>query len=409
MSSGALSHIRVLDLSRVLAGPWCTQILADLGAEVIKLEQPGTGDETRSWGPPYLKDPSGRETSESAYYLAVNRGKKSVAIDISTEQGQTLVRDLVKKSDVVVENFKAGGLEKYGLDYQPLSELNKRLIYCSITGFGQAGPYRDLPGYDIIIQAMGGLMSITGQPDSEVGGGPLKVGVAMADILTGLYASVGILAALARREQTGVGDYIDLSLLDVQVAALANQAMNYLTSGQVPGRLGNAHPNIVPYESFSTADGSIILAVGNDSQFESFCRVTDQARLSQDPLYKTNAGRVSHRDELIPLIQDIMKTKSTKEWVDLLGATNVPCGPFNYLKAVFDDAQVRFRETALDLEHPGAGVVTTVASPLRFSDLCTEDNTAPPLLGQHTDEVLHEVLNTNAAQLAKLRRNGDIA
>ncbi len=409
MSSGALSHIRVLDLSRVLAGPWCTQILADLGAEVIKVEQPGTGDETRSWGPPYLKDPSGRETSESAYYLAVNRGKKSVAIDISTEQGQTLVRDLVKKSDVVVENFKAGGLEKYGLDYQPLSELNKRLIYCSITGFGQAGPYRDLPGYDIIIQAMGGLMSITGRPDSESGGGPVTVGVAMADILTGLYAAVGILAALARREQTGEGDYIDLSLLDVQVATLANQAMNYLTTGKSPERLGNAHPNIVPYESFETADGCIILAVGNDKQFESFCNVTDQTELSQNPSYKSNADRVSHRDERIPVIQEIMKTKTTADWVKLLRRAAVPCGPVNDIADVFRNPQVMFRETALDSEHSAAGVVTTVANPLRFSELSTDAAAAPPLLGQHTNDVLHEVLGINAGQLAKLRSNGDIA
>ncbi len=320
-----------------------------------------------------------------------------------------LVRELVRKSDVVVENFKAGGLEKYGLDYQPLSELNKRLIYCSITGFGQSGPYRDLPGYDILIQAMGGLMSITGQNDSQAGDGPLKVGVAMADILTGLYASVGILAALARREHTGEGDYIDLSLLDVQVAALANQAMNYLTSGKSPARLGNAHPNIVPYESFETADGCIILAVGNDRQFESFCNVSERTELAQNPSYRTNADRVIHRDELIPVIQEIMKTKATGDWVKLLRGANVPCGPVNDIADVFRDPQVQFRETATDLDHPGAGVVTTVANPLRFSELCIHEAAAPPLLGQHTDEVLHEVLGINAEQLAKLRGHGDIA
>jgi crotonobetainyl-CoA:carnitine CoA-transferase CaiB-like acyl-CoA transferase len=404
--TGALDGIRVLDLSRVLAGPWASQTLADMGAEVIKIERPGAGDDTRGWGPPYAKDGAGNDTSEAAYYLAANRGKKSLTVDITQPEGQAVLRDLAKTADVVIENFKVGGLAKYGLDYAGLKQVNPKLVYCSITGFGQDGPYAKRAGYDFMIQAMGGLMSLTGAPDDMPGGQPMKVGVAVADIFTGLYATIGILAALRHRDQTGEGQYIDLALLDVQTAILANQAMNYLTTGKAPGRLGNAHPNIVPYEAFATKDGYIILAVGNDSQFASFCKVAGLAGLPGDARFATNRSRVAHRDDLVPMVRDAMKTKTTDDWIDILEAANVPCGPINTLDRVFDNPQVKHRDTVRHLAHPVAGTVPSVANPLKFSATPIMDETAPPTLGQHSDEILRDVAGLSDDQIAKLRAAG---
>ncbi|HJW25465.1 MAG TPA: CaiB/BaiF CoA-transferase family protein [Rhodocyclaceae bacterium] len=393
---GALSHLVVLDLSRVLAGPWCSQILADLGAEVIKVERPGTGDDTRAWGPPSLG-------GESAYYLSANRNKKSVAIDITRPEGQRLVRELAARADIVLENFKVGGLARYGLDYETLKAVNPRLIYCSITGFGQEGPYAGRAGYDFLIQAMGGLMSMTGAADSEPGGGPQKVGVALTDVMSGMYAAVAILAALAHRQQSGEGQYIDIALLDVQVACLANQAMNYLVSGVPPRRLGNAHPNIVPYQTFPTADGEMIVAVGNDSQFAKLCAVAGHPEWAADPRFAANEERVRHRRELIPLLCAATVTRSTASWVDALEAAGVPCGPINDLEAVFADPQVRHRKMSMTLPHPEAGAVPSVASPLRLSATPVEYRRAPPLLGQHTDEVLGEKLGLAREEIERLR------
>ncbi|MBX2830191.1 MAG: CoA transferase [Rhodospirillales bacterium] len=405
---GALSGLRVLDLSRVLAGPWASQTLADMGAEVIKIERPGAGDDTRGWGPPYARDAAGNDTSEAAYYLAANRGKKSLTIDITKPEGQDVVRQLVAHCDIVLENFKVGGLAKYGLDYASLSSINPKIIYCSITGFGQDGPYKDRPGYDFMIQAMGGLMSVTGAPDHVHGGQPMKVGVAVADIFTGLYATVGILAALRHRDATGEGQYIDLALLDVQTAILANQAMNFLTTGKAPGRLGNAHPNIVPYEAFPTSDGYIILAVGNDSQFKSFCSAAGIDHLSDDKRYATNRSRVAHRETLVPLIRQAMVLKSTDDWIAVLETANVPCGPINTLDRVFDNPQVKHRDTVRYLDHPTAGKVPTVANPIKFSKTPIMDETAPPMLGQHSEEILRNVADLSDEQIEKLRIAGII-
>lgn len=404
--TGALSGLRVLDLSRVLAGPWASQTLADMGAEVIKVERPGAGDDTRGWGPPFAKDTNGEDTTEAAYYLTANRGKKSLTIDITKPEGQEIVRDLAAQSDVVLENFKVGGLAKYGLDYATLSALNPKLVYCSITGFGQDGPYKDRPGYDFMIQGMGGLMSITGAPDSVAGGQPMKVGVAVADIFTGLYATIGILAALRHRDETGEGQYIDLALLDVQAAVLANQAMNYLTTGNAPGRLGNAHPNIVPYEAFPTADGYLILAVGNDSQFKSFCAVAGLDDLPLDERYATNRKRVANRDALVPLIRQAMVAKTTDEWIAALEKANVPCGPINTLDRVFDNPQLKHRGMVKQLDHPTAGSVPTVGNPIKFSKTPITDEKAPPMLGQHSDEILRQVADLSDHQIAKLREAG---
>jgi crotonobetainyl-CoA:carnitine CoA-transferase CaiB-like acyl-CoA transferase len=401
-----LTGIRVLDLSRVLAGPWCTQTLADLGAEVIKIERPGVGDDTRSWGPPYARDRSGNETAESAYFLSANRGKKSVTVDMAAPQGQHLIRALAEKSDVVIENFKVDGLKKYGLDYSALSVINPRLIYCSISGFGQTGPYRDRPGYDFMIQALGGLMSVTGKPDAEPGGGPVKVGVAMADLCSGLYATVGILAALNSRNATGRGEHIDVSLLDVQVAMLANQSLNYLTSGVSPTRLGNAHPNIVPYEAFKTSDGHIVLAVGNDAQFARFCKLAGQPELNADTRFATNPERVKHRAILGPIITQLMQQQSTAWWLEHLNAAGVPCGPVNSIEDVFADEQVQARCLRLDLPHSVAGTVPSVASPLVFGSARSTSNQAPPVLGEHTDGVLGGLLGLTAGALADLRKAG---
>jgi len=403
---GALSHLRVLDLSRVLAGPWSGQILADLGADVIKVERPGNGDDTRSWGPPFLKDEQGENTSEAAYYLSANRNKRSVTIDFTQPEGQRLVRELAAKSDIVIENFKVGGLAAYGLDYQSLKAVNPKLIYCSITGFGQTGPYAKRAGYDFMIQGLGGLMSLTGRPDGEEGAGPVKVGVALTDILTGLYSTVAILAALAHRDQAGVGQHIDMALLDVQVACLANQAMNYLTTGSPPRRLGNAHPNIVPYQDFPTADGNFILTVGNDGQFRKFAEVAGQPQWADDPRFATNKQRVANRAELIPLIRQATVFKTTAEWVQQLEAAGVPCGPINDLAQMFQDPQVLARGLAVNLPHALAGSVPQVASPIRLSETPVEYRHAPPLLGEHTEQVLADVLGLDAEAVQRLRGAG---
>ena len=406
--SGALSHIRVLDLSRVLAGPWAGQLLADLGAEVIKIERPQSGDDTRSWGPPFLKDEEGNDTSESAYYLCANRNKKSVTADIGSPEGQELIRALARKSDVVLENFKVGGLQQYGLDYESLRAENPRLVYCSITGFGQTGPYANRPGYDFLIQGLGGLMSITGRRDGDAGAGPQKVGVALTDILTGLYATVGVLSALSHRERTGEGQYIDLALLDVQIACLANQNMNFLTTGIAPKRMGNAHPNIVPYQDFPTADGDMILAVGNDNQFASLCKALGHPDWAADERFKANAGRVRHRDVLIPMLRQATVFKTTQEWIVVLEEANVPCGPINDLKAMYDDPQVKARGLRMEMSHSLAGAVPTVANPIRLSATPVEYRHAPPQLGQHTYEVLLEALGLSEERIRALAAQGII-
>ncbi|MEE8366327.1 MAG: CaiB/BaiF CoA-transferase family protein [Gammaproteobacteria bacterium] len=397
--SGALAGFRVLDLSRILAGPWASQMLADLGAEVIKVERPGQGDDTRSWGPPYMPDQNGEPTSEAAYFHGANRGKFSVCIDMANPGGQELIRNLALNSDVLIENFKVGGLKKYALDYENLKQVNPKLVYCSITGFGQSGPYAERAGYDFMIQAMGGLMSITG----EAGGQPMKVGVALADILTGLYAANAIQAALIHRQQNGRGQYIDLALLDVQVATLANQAMNYLATGNNPKRLGNAHPNIVPYQAFQTADGHMILAIGNDTQFERFCSLAEKPELASDQRFQNNSARVQNRDALIPQVSEIMRTRTTDWWLDQLNRKGIPCGPINNLDQVFANPQVQHRGMQLELDHPGAGKVASVANPIQFSDTPIEYRQAPPMLGQHTDQVLSEVLGLDSNQIRRLR------
>ncbi|KIH86128.1 CaiB/BaiF CoA transferase family protein [Pseudomonas batumici] len=403
---GALSHLRVLDLSRVLAGPWSGQILADLGAEVIKVERPGNGDDTRAWGPPFLKDAYGENTTEAAYYLSANRNKQSVTIDFTQPEGQRLVRELAAKSDILIENFKVGGLAAYGLDYASLKALNPNLIYCSITGFGQTGPYAKRAGYDFMIQGLGGLMSLTGRPESDEGAGPVKVGVALTDILTGLYSTVAVLAALAHRDQGGGGQHIDMALLDVQVACLANQAMNYLTTGVAPKRLGNAHPNIVPYQDFPTADGDFILTVGNDGQFRKFAEVAGQPQWADDPRFASNTLRVANRAVLIPLIRQATVFKTTAEWVTQLELAGVPCGPINDLSQVFADPQVKARGLAVELPHPLAGLVPQVASPIRLSATPVEYRHAPPLLGEHTLEVLQRVLGLAPETVEALRETG---
>ena len=406
--SGALSHIRVLDLSRVLAGPWAGQIFGDLGAEVIKVERPGSGDDTRHWGPPYIKDAEGNDSREAAYFQSANRNKQSLTLDFTQPEGQRLVRELVAQCDVLLENFKVGGLAAYGLDYEPLKAINPRLIYCSITGFGQSGPYAKRAGYDFMIQGLGGLMSLTGRPEGEEGAGPMKVGVALTDILTGLYATVGVLAALNQREQSGVGQHIDVALLDVQVACLANQAMNYLATGVSPKRLGNAHPNIVPYQDFPSADGNFILAVGNDGQFRKFCEVAGIANLADDSRFVTNKARVAHRAELIPLLRQATVFKTTAQWIEQLEKAGVPCGPINDLQQVFADPQVQARGLRLDLPNALGSSTPQVASPLRLSATPVAYRSAPPLLGQHTEALLQRLLGMSETQIAELREAGVI-
>lgn len=401
---GPLGHVRVLELSRVLAGPWAAQTLADLGASVIKVEKPGAGDDTRTYAPPYAANSDGSQSSESAYFLSTNRGKRSVTIDFIHPEGQKLVRALAAKSDVVIENFKVGGLAKYGLDYPSLQPLNPGLVYCSITGFGQTGPYRHKPGYDFMIQGIGGLMSITGEPDQRPGGSPMKVGVAVADIFTGLYATIAILGALAHRDRTGAGQHIDLALLDTQVAVLANQAMNYLVTGIAPQRLGNAHPNIVPYQVFAASDGHIIVAVGNENQFARMSEVIGRSDLASDERFATNASRVNHRAELIAILHGIFVTRTTRDWLDALERAGVPCGPINTIADVFADPQVQARGLRLDLPHPAIGSVPSVANPIKYSVTPISYRSAPPTLGADTDEILREMLGVTPAEIARLRK-----
>jgi len=389
---GALAGLKVLDLSRVLAGPWSSQLLGDLGADVVKVERPGSGDDTRSWGPPWLDAAEGGATGESAYYLCANRNKRSLSVDIATPDGQRLVRELAARADILIENFKVGGLAAYGLDYASLKALNPRLIYCSITGFGQTGPHANRPGYDFLMQGMGGLMSLTGRPDGAPGGGPMKVGVALTDILTGLYATVGILAAVAYRARSGVGQHLDLALLDVQVAALANQASNFLVGGVVPDRLGNAHPNIVPYQDFKTADGHMILAVGNDSQFASLCQALGHAEWAADERLRTNPGRVAHRAWLVERIEAVTVSRTTADWIVVMERAGVPCGPINRIDQVFDDAQVQARGLRVEMSHPLGGPLALVANPIRLSASPVSYRRAPPLLGADADAILADWL-----------------
>jgi crotonobetainyl-CoA:carnitine CoA-transferase CaiB-like acyl-CoA transferase len=392
-------------MSRVLAGPWCGQILADLGASVIKIERPGVGDDTRGWGPPYLKDTLGCETAESAYYLGANRGKQSVAIDIAKPEGQELVRQLAAQSDVLIENYKAGDLERYGLGYERLKKDNPGLIYCSITGFGQTGPMSHVAGYDFIIQGIGGLMSITGERDDLPGGGPQKVGVAVADITTGMYATVAILAALAYRTQSGQGQYIDMALLDTQVAMIANMNMNYLVSGKIPKRQGNAHANIVPYQVFDASDGQFVIAVGNDSQFVKLCEAAG-ATLHKDERFKKNADRVRYRDDLIPLLAQVFRQRRVKEWIEALERVGVPAGGINNLEQVFEHPQVQARKMKIDVPHALSGSVPLVASPIKMSMTPPQCMQAPPILGEHTSVILRERLGMTVEQVEELRAKG---
>jgi crotonobetainyl-CoA:carnitine CoA-transferase CaiB-like acyl-CoA transferase len=403
MRSGALSQVRVLDLSRVLAGPWASQLLADLGAEVVKIERPGAGDESRGWGPPWLATPDGAETRESAYFACANRGKKSVTVDLARPEGQAIVRRLAERSDVLLENFKVGSLSRLGLGWEDLSALNPRLVYCSITGFGQSGPYKDRPGYDFVVQAVGGLMSVTGEPDGE----PMKAGVAMTDILTGMYAATAVLAALSHRKRSGEGQRVDLALLDVQVATLANLAESYLVTGRTPARLGNAHASIVPYQAFATRDGHLVVAVGNDGQFARLCEVAGRPELAADPRFATNAARVENRAALVPILQALLADRPTRDWVGALEEAGVPCGPINDLAQVFEDPQVRARGLRVEVSHPLAGRVPVVASPMRLSRTPVRHGT-PPLLGEHTGEVLGDVLGMGEAEIEALRRDGVI-
>lgn len=405
--SGPLSHIRVLDLSRVMAGPWSSQILADLGADVIKIERPGVGDDTRAWGPPFLKDDEGKPTSNSGYFLCVNRGKRSVTVNLDTAEGQGIVRSLAARSDVLLENYKVGTLQKFNLGPDELREVNPRLIYASVTGFGQTGPRSHQAAYDFMIQAMGGLMSITGERDGRPGGGPQKVGVPIVDLMTGMYATVGILAALARREQTGRGDYIDIAMLDVQAAFLANQSMNYLVSGKTPARNGNSHPNIQPQDVFTCSDGYVALAVGNDGQFVKFCEAIGKPDLGVDPRFAKNADRVRNLASLTPIIADTLQTQSMQVWERRLSAVGVPCAPINTVPDVFKDPQIVHRQMLRHIPHPLSGTVPQVVSPLRFTEAPLSFDRAPPLLGQHTINVLHD-LGFDDAALDDLQRRGVI-
>jgi crotonobetainyl-CoA:carnitine CoA-transferase CaiB-like acyl-CoA transferase len=389
--TGPLSHVRVLDLSRIMAGPWSTQILADLGADVIKVERPGVGDDTRAWGPPFLKDGQGKLTRESGYYLCVNRGKRSITLDLDKPEGQKVVHAIAARSDIVVENFKAGTLKRYRLDYESLKAVNARIIYCSITGFGQTGPKRDAAAYDFMVQAMGGLMSVTGERDGMPGAGPQKVGVPIVDLMTGMYAAVGVLAALARRNETGEGDYIDLAMLDVQTAFLANQAMNWLLTGDAPKRGGNRHPNIQPQDVFACSDGFIALAVGNDGQFAKLAQALGCPEWANDERFATNPARVSNHALLDPLLREAFATRTRAELVDKLGPSGVPCSPINTVPEVFAEPQVRHRQMLRQLPHPTAGRVPQVVSPLSFANAPLKYERAPPLLGEHTDDILREL------------------
>jgi formyl-CoA transferase len=404
----SLDGIRVLDLSRVLAGPWCTQALADLGADVVKVERPRTGDDTRGWGPPFLKGRDGQDTSDSAYYLAANRGKRSIEVDLASAEGAAVVRELAARCDVVVENYKVGALRRYGLDHPSLAAINPRLVYCSITGFGQTGPWSHRAGYDFIIQGLGGLMSVTGEADGRPGGGPQKVGVAVADLFTGLYATQAILAALLHRERTGEGQHLDLALLDVQVAVTANMSTNYLHTGVPPHRWGNAHPNLVPYQTFRAADGWVIVAVGNDAQFRRFVALGERAALADDPRFARVQDRIRNRDALIPLLEAMIAERSQQWWIDAMEAAGVPCGPINDLHQVYENPQVVARRMRIDLERADSGPVALVAHPLKASRTPPAYGLAPPRLGEHTDAVLAEVLGWDAARIAAARASGAV-
>ncbi|SNY90770.1 Crotonobetainyl-CoA:carnitine CoA-transferase CaiB [Cohaesibacter sp. ES.047] len=405
-SKGALSHMRVLDLSRILAGPWASQILGDLGADVIKIERPETGDDTRGWGPPYLDGPNGREGSDAAYFACANRNKRSLAIDITSSEGQALIHRLVAEADVVLENFKVGGLAKYGLDYESLKAIKPDLVYCSITGFGQTGPDAMKAGYDFMIQAMGGLMSVTGQPEGTPGGGPVKVGVALVDIMTGLYATIGILAALAHRQQTGEGQYIDLALLDVQVAALANQATNYLVSGRAPTQMGNSHPNLMPYSAFPSSDGHFIIAIGNDAQFARFCSLAGLEALVADERFATNRARVKHREALAAKIAAVTVDHPAKDWLTRLNQAGIPCGPINSIDQVFAEPQVIHRGMHIALERSDGTRVPSVASPIRMSATPATYTTAPPQLGEHSHAILAGELGLSEDDIERLIAGG---
>ncbi len=406
--SKPLSHIRVLDLTRVLAGPWCTQNLADLGAEVIKVERPGNGDETRGWGPPWLPDAAGEDGDDSGYYASTNRGKKSITVDLATSEGQAIIRRLAAESDVLVENYKVGTLARYGLGYEDLRELNPKLVYCSITGFGQTGPYRHRPGYDFVFQGMGGLMSITGERDDLPGGGPQKVGIAVADITTGMYSSLAITAALAWRERSGQGQHIDMALLDCILAFGSNQAVNYLVSGKLPRRFGNAHPNAVPYQVFDSQDGQLVVAVGNDGQFAAYCEAIGRPELAVDDRFAKVTGRLVNRDVLLPMLTEIMRTDTAAAWLERLESAGVPCGPINDFSQTFADPQVRERGIRVDLPLSGGGTCPAIASPMRFSASPLDHRVGPPVLGEHTDAVLGEYLGMDASELASLRASGVI-
>lgn len=401
-----LPNIRVLDLTRVLAGPWGTQILADMGAEVIKIERPKTGDDTRAWGPPYLRDADGGNTTEAAYFLSANRGKQSLSLNVASPEGQDIIRRLVKDCDVFVENYKVGDMARYGLGYDDLKKINPGLIYCSVTGFGQTGPMSHLPGYDFIIQGMGGLMSITGERDDLPGGGPQKVGIAVSDIFTGLYATIAILAALSYRDQTGIGQYIDMALLDVQVATMANMNMNFLTSGVVPHRQGNAHANIVPYQVFDAKDGQLIIAAGNDSQFAKLCQVLESPDLATDERYAANANRVRNRERLVPLLQEILSHRSVSEWISLIEPQGIPCGAINNIAQVFDNPQIKHRGMKIEVSHPLVGSLPLVANPIKFSETPISYEKAPPTLGQHTKQILSELASMTESEIEELSRKG---
>jgi formyl-CoA transferase len=413
--AGALPHIKVLDLSRVLAGPWCTQMLADLGADVVKVERPGAGDDTRHWGPPFLQDAHGQDTSQATYFTACNRNKRSVAIDMAQPEGQALIRQMALQSDVLVENFKVGGLAQYGLDYASLKALNPRLIYCSVTGFGQDGPYAPRAGYDLMIQAMSGMMSITGRADDQPGGGPLRVGVALTDLFTGVYACSAILAAIEVRHRTGEGQHIDMALLDVGMAILANQAAGFLNTGAVPERMGNSHPSLAPYQDFPTADGAMLLAIGNDGQFARFCQAAGHPEWAADARYASNTLRVQHRSVLIPAMEAVTRTRSTADWIALLEDKAVPCGAINDIGQAFADAQVQARGLKLNqplapaiIDDTAIESIASVASPLRLSATPPVLHRAPPMLGEHTDEVLAG-LGLAADVVAGLRAQGVVS
>ena len=410
MAAAALDGIKVLDLSRVLAGPWCTQILADLGADVVKIERPGVGDDTRTWGPPFLKDAKGRDTDQATYFTSCNRNKRSVTIDMATAEGQALLKKMAAQADIVVENFKTGGLRQYGLDYESLRAINPRLVYCSVTGFGHDGPHASRAGYDLMIQATSGMMSITGRPDDAPGGGPLRVGVALTDLFTGVYAATAVLAAIEVRHRTGEGQHIDMALLDVGMAILANQASAFLNTGVAPERQGNSHPSLAPYQDFHTKDGAMLLAIGNNGQFTRFCEEAGQAEWASDPRFASNTLRVRHREVLIPMMETVTRTRTTAEWIALLEDKAVPCGPINNIAQAFEDAQVKARGLAVTLpRQAGDGIaqIVGVASPLRLQGTPPVLRHAPPALGQHTDEVLAE-MGLDEQQRAALRDAGVI-